>query len=50
MGVCRQGTPRPSLCRDYSSASSPRNGCMFHERGVHRERGPDVPIAILTKM
>ena len=49
MGVCRQGTPRPSLCRDYSSASSPRNGCMFHERGVHRERGPDVPIAILMK-
>ena len=25
-------------------------GCMFHERGVHRERGPDGPIAILTKM
>ena len=26
------------------------DGCMFHERGVHRERGPDGPIAILMKM
>ena len=48
--VCRQETPRLSLCRDDSSASSSRNGCMFHERGVHRERGPDGPIAILMKM
>ena len=40
----------PSLRRDYSSASSSRKGCMFHERGVHKERGVDGPIAILMKM
>ena len=50
MGRVCQGTPPPSLRRDYSSASSSRNGCMFHERGVHRERGVDGPIAILMKM